>query len=400
MTVDIALAVLVGAVTAIDVTGSDHPGAEPADAFAYVLVLIGSVALVWRRAAPAAVATIIGVVLATYWIAGYGSYMSTLGLPALYSLVVHGRDRRRTWTVYGLLSIGLLVVAMPTVVAADDEGSEIIHVLNMALYLAGAGAVGALVRNRQRIFVDTQRRAERAEADRLAEAERAVARERLRIAREMHDVVAHGMSVVAVQAAAARELVHTNPDKVEEVLERIETVSRESLTEMRRMLGVLRHTRDPDASLTPQPTLDDVSTAVAQSVESGVATELVVTGNRTELPAGVGLAAFRIVQEALTNVRKHAGPRASATVVIDYQDGQVVVEVSDDGRGAVSSIGRSGGGNGLIGMRERVDAYGGRFAAGPRVGGGYAVRAVLPTSAPDHRPAVAAVDAEQGEMGP
>jgi signal transduction histidine kinase len=87
-------------------------------------------------------------------------------------------------------------------------------------------------------------------------------------------------------------------------------------------------------------------------------------------------------------------------VVIDYQDGQVVVEVSDDGRGAVSSIGRSGGGNGLIGMRERVDAYGGRFAAGPRVGGGYAVRAVLPTSAPDHRPAVAAVDAEQGEMGP
>ena len=399
LTVDIALALLLGAVTAADVAASDPPGAEPADAFAYVLVAAGTVALVWRRSAPLAVATIVSAVLVVYWVAGYGAYLSTLGLPALYSLVVHGRDRRRTWTAYGLLCVGLLVIAVPTVIA-DDTGSEVIHVLNMGLYLAGAGAVAAIIRNRQRIFVDTQRRAERAEADRLAEAERAVARERLRIAREMHDVVAHGMSVVAVQAAAAREIVHANPDKVEEVLERIERVSRESLTEMRRMLGVLRNTREEDPSLTPQPTLDDVGEAVARSIESGVATELVITGTRRRLPPGIGLAAFRIVQEGLTNVRKHAGPKASATVRIDYEDEQVVLEVVDDGRGAVSGIGRSGGGNGLIGMRERVEAYGGQLTTGPRAGGGYAVRAFLPLADPGRRPAVASVEAEQGDARP
>ena len=199
-------------------------------------------------------------------------------------------------------------------------------------------------------------------------------------------MVAHGMSAVAVQAAAAREIARTNPDQVERILERIEVLSRESLAELRRMLGVLRNTRDDGASLAPQPTLDDVDGAVAQSVQSGVATELVVTGTPSELPAGVGLAAYRIVQEALTNVRKHAGPTASVTVSVDYQDGLVVVEVTDDGRGAVSSMGDSGGGNGLIGMGERVDAYGGHLTAGPRAGGGYSVRAVLPTSGTE-RPA-------------
>jgi signal transduction histidine kinase len=143
-----------------------------------------------------------------------------------------------------------------------------------------------------------------------------------------------------------------------------------------------------------------VGAAVAQSIESGVATELVTTGTRRRLAPGVGLAAFRIVQEALTNVRKHAGPRASATVTIDYEDGQVVVEVADDGRGVVSGIDRSGGGNGLIGMRERVEAYGGRLTTGPRVGGGYTVRAVLPTSDPARRPVVASVEAEPGETRP
>ena len=139
-------------------------------------------------------------------------------------------------------------------------------------FLVGAVAAGVIIRNRERIFVDTERRAAQAEADRVAEAERAVVRERSRIAREMHDVVAHSMSVIAVQAAAGREIVHANPDKAADVFERIETVGREALAELRRMLGVLRETGDEHTSLAPQPGIGDIETAVEQSSASGVPT--------------------------------------------------------------------------------------------------------------------------------
>jgi signal transduction histidine kinase len=248
----------------------------------------------------------------------------------------------------------------------------------MLAFLGAAVAGGVLIRNRERIFVDTERRAAAAEADRLAEAERAVASERSRIAREMHDVVAHSMSVIAVQAAAGREIAHANPDKAAEVFGRIEAVGRESLAELRRMLGVLRDTDDDQASLAPQPGIADIDAAVAHSVASGVATDLVVNGDRRPLAPGVELAVYRIVQEALTNVRKHAGPSASVTVRISYELSAVVVDVIDDGRGAATSLSGSGSGQGLIGMRERVEIYGGAFSSGPRSGGGYAVHAVLP----------------------
>jgi signal transduction histidine kinase len=392
-TVDVGLAVVMAVIAVIEVGAAPEPGEQQADLGAYLLVAAGCLALVWRRAAPLLVAAVATAVLCAYWAAGYSSLLAPLGLPALYSLVVHDEDRRRAWVAYSLMCATLVVVASLTVLDTED-GFAWLNAAGMMVYLAATGVVAAVVRNRQRIFVDTQRRAEQAEADRLAEAERAVARERLRIAREMHDVVAHGMSAVAVQAAAAREVARTNPEQVERILERIEVVSRESLAELRRMLGVLRNTDDQDTSLAPQPSLDDVAIAVARSVQSGVATELVVTGTPVELPPGVGLAAYRIVQEALTNVRKHAGSRASATVAVEYRDGSVVVEVTDDGLGAASSLAGAGGGNGLIGMAERVDAYGGRFTAAPRPGGGYAVRAELPTTDPG-RPAVA-VDSDVG----
>jgi signal transduction histidine kinase len=228
--------------------------------------------------------------------------------------------------------------------------------------------------------MDSEQRAAQAEADRLAEADRAVARERNRIAREMHDVVAHGMSVIAVQAAAGREIVHSNPDKAAEVFARIESAGREGLAELRRMLGVLRETDEHDATLAPQPGIDDIEAAVEQSHAIGVDVTLTIEGDQRPLPAGVELAAYRIVQEALTNVRRHAGAHAVAIVGIAYEPDRLVVEVRDDGRGACSSLSRSGAGHGLLGMRERVEIYGGELVTGPRPGGGFSVRATLPVA--------------------
>jgi signal transduction histidine kinase len=267
----------------------------------------------------------------------------------------------------------------------------------MIAFIAAAIAAGVLMRNRERIFVDTERRAAEAERDRAAAAERAVATERSRIAREMHDVVAHSMSVISVQAAAGREIVHTNPDKAAEVFARIETVGRESLAELRRMLGVLRETGEGGPSLTPQPGIGDVPAAVAESTEAGVPTELVVDGDPRPLPPGIELAAYRIVQEALTNIRKHAGRSASARVHLRYEPTSLLVEVRDDGRGAASALAGIGAGHGLIGMRERVEVYGGELWAGPQRGGGFTVRASLPI--PDAEPAAVPSPAEPSAAG-
>jgi signal transduction histidine kinase len=158
------------------------------------------------------------------------------------------------------------------------------------------------------------------------------------------------------------------------------------------MLGVLRETGDDDASLSPQPGISDVTAAVAQSSANGVATELVIEGRQQPLAPGVELTAFRIVQEALTNVRKHAGAAASATVRISYATDDLMVDVTDDGRGAATALAGVGTGNGLIGMRERVEIYGGEFTSGPRPGGGYTVHATLPIVNSDARTVAPAVE--------
>jgi signal transduction histidine kinase len=380
--VDLFVAVVVGVFSVIDVAASSAErvsGERAADALAYALVVTGAISLLWRRRAPIAVLAVVTAILVTFWLRDYAAYLSVLGLPALYAVAAHEMHRTRAWWALGA-ACTLIMVAASVSVLDEPDGYDYLTALSVAAFLAGSIVAGVLIRNRERIFVDTERRAADAEADRLAEAQRAVARERSRIAREMHDVVAHSMSVVAVQAAAGREIVHADPDKAAEVFARIEAIGRESLTELRRMLGVLRDAGDDAAALTPQPGIADIPTAVDQSSASGVATELVVDGRPRELSPGIELTAFRIVQESLTNVRKHAGRSASAVVRLVYDPQTLVVEITDDGRGAATSLAGVGTGNGLIGMRERVEIYGGEFAAGPRRGGGYAVRAVLPVA--------------------
>ncbi|MEL7210331.1 MAG: sensor histidine kinase, partial [Actinomycetota bacterium] len=362
------------------------PGRE-LDLAAVVLVIIGSSALLLRRKAPVVGLAITLAAMIAIYLRDYGTFVAMMGLISVYSVAAHEQNRRLAWTAI-VLGCGTLFVVASVTILDQGDGYRVADAVSMVILLISVAAAGGVMRNREEIFADTRARAERAEADRQVEAERAVARERLRIAREMHDVVAHGMSVISVQAAAAREIVHDDPERAAELMGNVETSGREALDELRRMLGVLRSGEDAGRSLRPQPALGDVAGAIDDSIASGVPTELVLTGTRRDLPAGIELTAFRIVQEALTNVRKHAGTQARAEVRIDYGASSLTVDVVDDGAGRATALTTSGAGQGLIGMRERVELYDGTVESGPRTGGGFAVRARIPVG-PDDRRAVA-----------
>jgi signal transduction histidine kinase len=216
-------------------------------------------------------------------------------------------------------------------------------------------------------------RAARAEREREERARSAVTEERARIARELHDVVGHSVSVMTVQASAVRRLLRPEQQREREALLIVEQTGREALAEMRRMVGVLRRPEEAPA-LAPQPSLEHLGKLVEQAREAGLPVDLRVEGEPLPLPAGVDLTAYRLVQEGLTNALKHARAER-AQVLVRYSDGDIEVTVSDDGQGAGSG---DGGGHGLVGMRERVAVYGGELEAGPRPEGGYRLRAKLP----------------------
>ena len=220
---------------------------------------------------------------------------------------------------------------------------------------------------------EAKKRAARAEREREERARTAVTEERARIARELHDVVGHSVSVMTVQASAVRRLLRPEQEREREALLIVERTGREALAEMRRMVGVLRRPEEGPA-LAPQPSLEHVERLVEQAREAGLSVELRVEGDPQPLPAGVDLTAYRLVQEGLTNALKHAQAER-AQVVVRYGDGDLEVTVSDDGRGDGSG---DGGGQGLVGMRERVAVYGGELEAGPQEEGGYRLRAKLP----------------------
>jgi signal transduction histidine kinase len=279
-------------------------------------------------------------------------------LCSIYALTV--------WTTPRLFAIGATVVAVPTLVAVavtgEPSGGVSFTVVTLVVML--------LVR---RVVGDRERRAQIAERERDLVAREAVVEERARIARELHDVIAHHVSMIVLQAGAERRVLDGANASTRDVLETVERTGRSALTEMRRLLGMLRG--DANEPLTPQPGLRDVPVLITQLREAGLAVELHVEGERRELPVGIELSAYRIVQEALTNALKHAG-RARASVNIRYGLDSLELEIADDGTGASTPISSSG--HGLVGMRERVALYGGHLDAGRRPSGGFAVRVLLP----------------------
>jgi signal transduction histidine kinase len=235
-------------------------------------------------------------------------------------------------------------------------------------------AVMLLVR---RIVGDRERRARMAERERDVAAREAVVAERARVARELHDVIAHNVSMMVLQAGAERRVLDGTSSSTREVLQTIEQVGRSALTEMRRLLGMLRS--DAVEPLRPQPGLAQLPTLIAQVREAGLPVELRIDGEPRSLPAGIELSAFRIVQEALTNTMKHAG-QARAQVSIRYGADMLELEIHDDGPGATrhAAEGAASRGHGLVGMRERVTLYGGHLDVGDHQAGGFAVRVRLP----------------------
>jgi signal transduction histidine kinase len=343
-------------------------------ALGYALALLHTLPLAARRRFP-------GTVLALCVASGLA--VATLGVPELLGIAI-------LVAVYSVAAYGARWVSLAGLAAAE-LGSAAVQLtqgsfqwptpITNALVIAAAWLLGHFVGVRRAYTARLEQTAE-LERARAEQARQAVAEERLRLARELHDVVAHSISVIAVQSGVGAHVAKTQPEEAAKALAAIEATSRAALTELRRLLGVLRQEDEPQGDLAPVPGLADLDGLLAEGAKAGLAVRLQVEGRPAQLPAGVDLSAYRIVQEALTNVVKHAGP-ARAQVTIRYRDHEVMVEVTDDGRGAAAptSNGRARVGHGLIGMRERVAVFGGDLEVGPRPGGGFRVAARLPLAA-------------------
>jgi signal transduction histidine kinase len=337
---------------------------------AVFLVGIGA-PLAWRREAPlAAVAVLVG----TLVLHAVVSHNSPEGLELILAFcvapysVAAWSTRSRAGAGLALMMGGYAVYAAENRDFRSGRASELWATAFFGSMIVGMWLIGAFVGHFRE-----QSRLRAAAGQELRLAQEAVDHERARLARELHDVIAHNLSVVVVQAAGARAAGLGD----DQTLERIERTGRESLVEMRRLLGVLRQPPDGEVELAPQPGTADLPALVERVRGSGLQVDLEVSGDLTGLPATVGLCVYRIVQESLTNVLKHA-PDASARVRIDGTPQHVEVEVADDGPG---SRGPSGG-HGLVGMGERVEVFGGELTVGASAGGGFVVRAVLPRSVP------------------
>jgi signal transduction histidine kinase len=325
-----------------------------------VLALAITVPVAVRRRWPTLVGTAVPALSAIDSLSFNGT---SIGYPlatffALYALAVWPSTRR--------FITGVLILAAVVLGAAVRAGT----VAGSAEYLTVVVIVMLFVR---RVVGDRERRAALAERERDVAAREAVMDERARIARELHDAIAHNVSMMVLQAGAERRVLNGQGEGTREVLEGIERSGRSALTEMRRLVGMLRS--DRAEPLAPQPGIQDLPVLVTQLREAGLPIDLEVDGSSSTLPVGIELSAYRIVQEALTNVLKHAGD-SHAIVRVLYSLDSLELEISDDGHGRTDT--GIGGGHGLVGMRERVALYGGQFSAGRRPDGGFAVRVLLP----------------------
>jgi signal transduction histidine kinase len=350
-----------------------------ADVWGVLLTLAIVLPLAWRRRRPDLVLVASGTALLAADTAGYHLELAWLApILAVYSLACYRQRRGQLWPL--VIWVGEVLAHYPL------AGKE-----STALGLAGALAAtvvvwvrGDSVRSRRLENQALAERAERAEAGREARAAQAVAEERARMARELHDVVAHALGVIVMQAGGAGMIPRLEEAKAKAVLSDIEQTGRQAFAEMRRLVGILRDGGGEGVALTPPPSLGQIPALVDRLAGAGLNVRLEVEGDCRPLPAGAELSAYRIVQEALTNTLKHAGP-ASARVRLSWCPASLDIEITDDGRGNRPGLpamtAADHGGHGLAVMRERAALFGGDLEAGPSPGGGYRVAARLPLGA-------------------
>ncbi len=361
------LAVLVGVfqVGITLVAASHQPERLDVDVLGVLLLAAGPVALAWRRRWPGGVLVVVGLATLAYWTIGYGRGPLFLALVFAYVNAVMAGRRTLAWT---MLPIGYVAFLWLPVLFDREDAPNLAQALGLAAWLVALATTTEFVRVRRE-------RAAEAARSREEERRRRASDERLRIARELHDVVAHHLSLINVQAGVALHLLDEGPEHTRPALTAIKGASKDALDELRGVVDVLRSGEEA-APRTPAPTLADLGAVVERAAAAGLAVRVRTDGPAGPLPRPVERAAYRIVQEALTNVVRHAGAR-SATVDLRYGADALVVQVDDDGPGTATP-GTTGTGNGIAGMQERAAALGGRLEVGPRPGRGFRVRAELP----------------------
>jgi signal transduction histidine kinase len=374
----LAVLLAVAQVAGTALAARHQPQRVPLDAFGYLLLLAGPALLLLRRSRPVLTTAATGAVTLLYVVLGYpwGPFIACL-VVAFFSAVASGH-RRAVFAVAAVVYAGHVVVGAwlyRLLPPAHDHGLSWTEISGSAAWLLAVLAAAELFRvRREQIARDRRQRSERAR--------RRADEERLRIARELHDVLAHSISLINVQAGVALALMDDHPEQARTALTTIKAASKEALGEVRQVLGTLR--APGEAPRSPAPGLDRLPELLEQARAAGLDAEVGVEGARVPLPPGADLAAFRIVQEALTNIVRHSGAR-TARVRLTYAARRLDVRVDDDGPAVAG--GDSGGGNGLAGMRERAAALGGTVETGTRPGGGFRVRATLPLTAHDrHAP--------------
>jgi signal transduction histidine kinase len=377
--VDVVVALVLAAVTVVvPVLTADHQdGRTSLDALGVALLVVGSLALIARRRYPVATFAATFACTLSYVLLDYP--MGPIWFPMIVALATMVMTGHRTAAIVAIAGGFVAFAWGPWLVGAQEHAPAIVNLVGLAAWLLLLLSASEVLRARRG-------RAEAAARAQEEEARRRVSDERLRIARELHDVVAHNISMINLQAGVALHLIDEQPEQARTALSAIKDASKEALVELRSVLGVLRQVDEAEgAPRNPAPGLARLGDLVSQANAAGLDVAVTTEGDARPLPTGLDLAAFRIVQEALTNVSRHAGPGATAEVRLVYGPDHLDVEVLDDGRGVAVPGSALGSGNGLTGMRERAESVGGTFEAGPRPGFGWRVHARLPLPASEQR---------------
>jgi signal transduction histidine kinase len=344
----------------------DQHGRRPFDAGAVALVVVAAGALAWRRRYPVPVLGVVFGAALVYFVLGYAGGPIWLALIIAYFTAVVAGHRLAAAAVAVL---GFSIFPWLDYLLRDRPGPSLVGIAGLAAWLLVLlGAAEAIRIRRERMAEAVRMREE--------EARRRAGEERLRIARELHDALGHHLSLINMQSGVALHLNKELPEQLRNSLEAIKQASKEALAELRSVLDILRQEGEP-AARSPTSTLARLDELVAQAAAAGLVVQVETDGEVRRLPFAVDVAAFRIVQEALTNVSRHAGP-ATATVRVSYGEGDLTVQVDDDGRKPPPPGRAPGSGKGIVGMRERAAALGGDLQAGPQPGGGFRVQARLP----------------------